>query len=325
MNGTLLTPAAPAGTDFKDRRTGLIVFGILEMVLGGLAALMIPLMLLGQLLTAATTHEPQPLRLIIPGVIFYALVAVALIWFGIGSCKARRWARALSLTLAWSWLAIGVVTMAAMAFLLPDIFNAAQPQGRALPESARLAVLLVTMLFTGALFVAVPAVLVVFYASRHVRATCEARDPVARWTDACPLPVLGLGLWVGLGAVALLAMPLSTRGVLPVFGVLLTGLGGALCCVVLAAVWGYGAWAIYRRRTVGWWIVFVSVCAWAASGAVTLARIDLLEMYRAMGYPEHQIRMMEQFSFVHGPAMAYLAVGGAVPFVGFLLFVRRYF
>jgi hypothetical protein len=110
-----------------------------------------------------------------------------------------------------------------------------------LPESARLVVVLVSMLFTGILFVAVPGVLVFCYQSRHVQATCEVRDSSPGWTDACPLSVLGLSLWLGFGAVTMFAPPLFTHRVLPVFGRLLASIGGLPCCVGLVALWGHSA------------------------------------------------------------------------------------
>jgi hypothetical protein len=325
MNGTPIPLTASAGLDFKDRRTGLIIFGILEILLGGLAALMILLMIFAQVMAAKATQEPTPLRQMIPGLVFYAIVAVVLIALGIGSCQTRRWARALSLLVAWSWLAMGVISMVAMAFFLPSILNAPQAQGQKLPESARLVVMLVSMIFMGILFLAVPGVLVLFYQSRHVKATCETRDPSPRWTDACPLPVLGLSLWLGFGAVSMLTLPISIRGVIPVFGRLLSGVGGSLCCVGLAVLWAYSAWAVYQLRVVGWWIVLSSLCVMAASAWITFTQIDLLETYRVMGYPEKQIEVMKQFSFIHRHGMAYFSVAGAIPMLGLLLFVKRYF
>ena len=50
-------------------------------------------------------------------------------------------------------------------------------------------------LFFLVFFILVPAVWTFFYNSRHVKATGEAPDPVTRWTDACPLPVLAICLW----------------------------------------------------------------------------------------------------------------------------------
>ena len=40
------------GADFKDRTTGLIVFGILQIIIGGICALMAPMMILGALITS---------------------------------------------------------------------------------------------------------------------------------------------------------------------------------------------------------------------------------------------------------------------------------
>lgn len=45
-----------------EARTGLILFGILEIVPGILAALMIPLMILGQAMAARTNQEPTAVR-----------------------------------------------------------------------------------------------------------------------------------------------------------------------------------------------------------------------------------------------------------------------
>jgi hypothetical protein len=311
--------------NFKDRSTGLLVFGILEIVLGCLAALMVPLMILGQVMSAQVAGERPPLAQIIPAVIFYAIYSAALITLGIGSCKARRWARALTLVVAWSWLAIGVLSIGMMAFFLPSVLAVQQPEGPSMPTEARTIVMAVSMVFMSILFIVIPGVLVAFYRSPHVRATCEARDPLPRWTDVCPLPVLGLSLWLAFGALTLLTLPLSTRGVLPLFGVLLSGSFGSLACVMLAAVWGYCAWGTYRLRPVAWWIVLVTVCVFTASAIITFSRVDLMEVYRLMGYPEHQLELMGQYSFMQGKAMVYFSVAAAIPMVVFLAFVKRYF
>ncbi len=321
MNGPPAAPPVP----FKDRRRGLIILGILEMLFGGLAALMIPLMILGQVMATQTGQQPMYLRQMIPGAVSYALVAVVLITLGIGSCKTRRWARALSLVVSWSWLVMGVISLVVLAFVLPSILNTAPPQGQTLPLSARVLVMLFSMLFMGIIMVVVPGVLVFFYQSQNVKATCEARDPSLSWTDACPLPVLGLVLWLGLGAVIMLVVPWSSNGVLPVFGRLLSGISGSLFYVGLAVLWAYCAWAVYRLQPLGWWVTLISMCVAAVSAWITFTRIDLLEMYRVMGYADRQIEMMKQFSFFQGRSMVYLSVAGVLPMIGFLLFVKRYF
>lgn len=323
MNGTP-APAVPP-VPFKDRRTGLIVFGIVEIILGGLIALFIPLMILGQLMAAQTGQPQVSSRQMIPMIVIYGILSTMLIILGIGSCKTRRWARALSLVLAWSWLVVGIVTVATMAFILPSLLANPLPQGQALPQSARMAVMIFTLIIMGIIMVVVPGVLVWFYQNGNVKATCEVHDPSRRWTDACPLPVVALSLWLWLGAVSMLMMPWSTNGVLPVFGGLLSGMGGSLCYVALALLWGYSAWSVYRLRIIGWWITLIVICVGVVSAWVTFMRIDLPEMYRAMGYPDQQIEMMKQFSFMQGRHMVYFTVAGSVLMIGFLVFVKRYF
>ena len=203
-------------SEFKERKAGLVLFGILEMLLGCLAGALIVLMIFGQLMVARATQQPLQLRTIIPGVLFYGFAAATLVTLGIGSLRARRWARALSLVLSWSWLVTGLIVMLFMVFFLPKLLRSLPGAGGpGLPPGALKAVILGVLAVIGVMFILVPGVLVLFYRSPHVKATCETRDPLPGWTDACPLPVLGLGLWIGLAALYLLAMPFSMNGVFP--------------------------------------------------------------------------------------------------------------
>jgi len=177
----------------------------------------------------------------------------------------------------------------------------------------------------GILFILVPAVLVVFYQSRHVKATCEARDPQLRWTDACPLPVLGLSLWVGVAAISMLGMPLMMNGMFPVFGVLWSGWSGSLLYLAVAGLWVYCAMALYRLNAAGWWLMLASMGLFTASAWISFSRIDIFELYRQMGYSEAQLQMMRQFSFISSATMAKFTLAGFLPMLGYLLVVKRYF
>ncbi len=79
--------------EFKDRKAGLVVFGILSIILGGFCALLVPLMIFGMLVSrvvdnsASATMRPT---MMIPALLLYVLAAVWFIWMGIGSIKARR-------------------------------------------------------------------------------------------------------------------------------------------------------------------------------------------------------------------------------------------
>ena len=113
-------------SDFKDRKTGLVVFGILQIIFGGFCALMVPFMIIGMIASVfldSRTAAPVNPAMIIPAVLLYALLAVWFIWMGIGSIKARRWARALILVSSWIWLIGGVGGLVFFLLFMPDMFE----------------------------------------------------------------------------------------------------------------------------------------------------------------------------------------------------------
>ncbi len=173
-------------------------------------------------------------------------------------------------------------------------------------------------------YIVIPAILVFFYGSRHVKATCEVRDPVVRWTDRCPLPVLACVLWLVFGAVTMLIAPLAYRGVFPFFGTLLTGPTGSVTYLVLAGLWAYAAWALYHLDRRGWWIIFVALFLFAVSAFITYSRHDVAELHRLMGTPEQQIAELQKVSFLKGKAMAWMTLICTLPFLGYLVYLRKF-
>jgi hypothetical protein len=319
-------PPLPGSTlSYKDRKTGLVIFGIVEILLGCLAVLLIGLMVVGQIMLARNTGEPPRLQMILPTTALYGVMAIVLITLGIGSMRARRWARALSLVLSWAWLVAGLCALGATVFILPGVLRTAGGGGPGLPPQAMVVVTVVAVCIVGLFFVLVPGMLVLFYQSRHIKATCENRDPQVRWTDSCPLPVLGLSLWLGLGAAYLLLMPFFMNGVFPVFGVILSGWSGSLAYFIMAGLWIYCAFASYQLETAGWWLVLLSVCVMSVSALISFSRIEFSELYRQMGYSQDQIQMMTQFSFLQGRNIGYLSLAGAIPLLVYLLWVKRFF
>ncbi len=325
----VITPLESTNPTYKDRSTGLIVFGILTLLLGCLAGLFVPLMLFGQVAAARTTHSPTNLAMMLPGMAVYGLLAVALIWLGIGSIQARRWARALLLIFSWSWLLMGIVMLIVMGFVMPKIIATLPATGTAsqpgMPPAAMGAVMVVMFVFLGCFFILVPAVWTFFYHSRHVKATCETRDPVTRWTDACPLPVLGLCLWLLFSVPMMLLMPLVGHGVMPFFGMFLSGVPGSLFCLAIAALWSYAAWLLYHLKPQGWWLILIAMIVFMASSLVTFAHHDMLEMYQLMGYPQAQIDQIQKSGLFVGNRMGWFMGLSAVPFLGYILFVKKYF
>jgi hypothetical protein len=255
----------------------------------------------------------------VPGVMMYGLLAVAFVWLGIGSIRCRRWARALVLILSWSWLVIGVIAVGFLVFLFPKITEGL-PRG-----GVRVVALIVMVGMWSIMFIVVPGVMVFFYQSKHAKATCEARDPVARWTDGCPLPVLAVTLFLAFGAMMMFAMPLVYNSVVPCFGVLLSGLPGTLIYLFVAALWVYLAWAWYRLKPMAWWITLAVLLLFAISNVLTFTRVDLMDMYRLMDYPPEQIALIEKYNFLTGKTMVWWSAGFMLPIFGYLIWVKRFF
>jgi hypothetical protein len=314
--------------DHKDRSIGLLVFGILTILLGSMAGMLLLLMLVGQVVVRSTHATVVPASILLLDVFIYGILAVALIWLGIGSIMARRWARALLLIFSWSWLVMGVFAVLGVVVFLPIVLEnvrAAAPPGQpAMPAAAIGVIMVISCLMLGFFFIALPAVWIFFYKSRHVKATCEARDPVTRWTDACPLPVLGLCVWLWFSAPMMLVMPIIVHGVMPFFGMFLTGLPGTAFCLAIAALWAWCAWLLYKMDARGWWLILVAMVLFTVSAVLTYARHDVIEIYQLMGYSQEQIDQIQKTGLLTGNRMAWITLFSIVPFLGYILFVKKY-
>jgi hypothetical protein len=193
-----------------------------------------------------------------------------------------------------------------------------------MPSAAIAGVMVGMFLVFGVMFVILPAVWTFFYNSRHVKATCETRDPVMRWTDACPLPVLGLCSWLAFSVPMMLLMPIAGHGVMPFFGIFLTGVPGTMLCLAIAAIWSYAAWSLYKLEQRGWWLILIALCVFMASAFLTFARHDVMEMYYLMGYPEAQIEQIQKSGLLIGDRMMWLMAFSMLPFLGYLLFIKKF-
>ena len=317
--------ATPPPVPYKNRYAGLVIFGILTILLGGLIGLFVPLMIFGLSVSAKTTGTPVNLAALAPAICIYGGLSVALVWLGIGSIMARRWARALLLIFSWTWLVVGVGMTSVMAFVLPIVFQNLPTKGaKGQPPVPVGPIIIGTLVVFGVLFVLLPAGWTLFYRSRHVKATCEARDPVVRWTDACPLPVLGFCLWQVLAVSTFVVMPLAAHGVLPFFGMFLTGVPGTLLYFTLAVVVGRATWSLYHLKPRGWWVILLTLALFGLSSVLTYAFHDVTEMYRLMGYPEAQVQQMQAIGMFSGHRMGWLTALSMLPIFLYLVWIKRY-
>jgi len=123
----------------------------------------------------------------------------------------------------------------------------------------------------------------------------------------------------------MLAMPFAFHGVFPLFGTFLFGWPGMTVYVVLAALWVYTAWALYRLDRRGWWILFVAMIALSISTFITYSRHDVIEIYRIAGYSEAQLTQLQQANIFKGFCMSWLSLICTVPFLLYLLYIRKFF
>ncbi len=310
---------------FKDRKTGLVVFGILQIIFGGFCALMVPFMIFGMIVSTVLDNSaaaPMSLSMMIPGILLYVLVAVWFICMGIGSIQARRWARALVLVSSWLWLIGGIGGFIFMLLLMPDMYNQMGESRQMTEVVARIMTYVMTG-FMAVFYVIIPGALVLFYGSKNVKATCEFRDTKVRWTDKCPLPVLGLSLMFGFWAVSM-AFTVFYGCAIPFFGSILTGLSGAGVVLLVMLLAGYVAWGTYRLSINAWWCAVLLIIAWVLSAAITFSRVNILDFYEKMNFPEQQLDTMKQFSMSQDYMVLFLGLWAAA-FMGYLLYTRRYF
>ena len=320
MDSNTLPPPLPT----KDRKVGLVIFGVLTVLMGCFCALLVPLLILGMTMAEHSANPPPPSNVsLVPVGLLYGSLAVVLIWLGVGSMMARRWARALLAIWSWSWLIAGVMGMATMIIMAPQIFEtirSAQRPGQ--PDVSLL--MLIPIIMMGFMFIVLPLIWALFYGGRNVKATCEARDPIVRWTDRCPLPVLAISLWLGVGGLMMLFMPMF-HSVAPFFGVLISGAAGSALYLFMAVLWIYCAWTCYRLDRRGWWIIVAAMILFSVSSFVTYSRHDLNEVYSLMGYPQAQIAEIQKTGLIGNRTLRWTALVFTIPFLGYLLWVRKFF
>jgi hypothetical protein len=317
-------PVLPPAPAYKDRRTGLIVFGIFVILLGLFCLLMVPLSVVGQIMAAKRTGAELDWMFILPTLLIFALMAVSLVWLGVGSIQARRWARALLLCLGGMGLCIGLITLVCVVPVLGSMDEMMRRQGQEVPPGALAVAKVFAFGSILVIYVLIPGALVLFYRSRHVKLTCEARDPVARWTDRCPLPVLAMCILQMFGAVYLLALP-RFGAAMPLAGFLVTGWAARVLWLGFAGLSFYGAWGFYHLRARVWLIYTATIVLFAVSSVVTFLRVDLLDYYRLVGMPEQQIEQIAASPLIKGHGFILMSVASLVIFGGYLLYLRRYF
>src|SRR5437868_14149032 len=99
-----IVPPPPPIPSYPDRGTGLVIFGVFQIILGLLAALMVPLIALGAFVSRLGPAGAMRPAQFLSGVATYGSIAAAMLALGIGSVQMKRWARALTAITSLYWL-----------------------------------------------------------------------------------------------------------------------------------------------------------------------------------------------------------------------------
>ena len=165
---------------------------------------------------------------------------------GLGSFYAKRWARTLLLLLSWFNFLIGLLSLPLIYWYGNHMTTTVPPT---IPPPAHPSALaMVAYGFISS--VLIPYAFIRFFSSEDVIKTCEAKNPVPAWTDACPLPVMGFAVITILhGSLIMAGVMLRNR-----MPILLWTAGTVTARVALLLIGlgtGYAGYLVYRMNSKG--------------------------------------------------------------------------
>ena len=315
---------------FRDRSTGLMIFGIVQIILALFAALMIPLVALGAFMSRLAPGGSMRPGQFVSAVLTYSFMAASLLALGIGSVQKKRWGRALTLVTSWYWLIMGILITILLTAMLPVVMRTAMAQARQntpgpeLPTGMMAVILTFIIVFAAFFLVLVPAAFVIFYSRRDVAETVRLHDPIERWTDRAPLPVLAASVAMLTGSMYMLLVGLTTP-LFPFFGRYLTGMPAAACFLVLAAIDVYIAFALFRLQPAGWWLAVLVAPVRIVSMILTYRRADLMQAYSRVGMSDAQLKMLNANPMFRGHIILWWSLISAILFFGYIVWLKRYF
>jgi hypothetical protein len=166
-------------TAHKDRRTALVVFGVIVMLMGvacgliGFGLVMAP----ARTLPSSEAGPVGP----VPGALLFGSLSVTNIALGFGSVQARRWARALLFVISAYWLAVGIVMIPLVAVVMPRMMASLAAQRPPGPPDVTAAGMISIVAIPGIVLILLSGTLAAFYASRNVRLIVLHTLVVASW------------------------------------------------------------------------------------------------------------------------------------------------
>jgi hypothetical protein len=305
----------------KHKRGWLVAIGIVLLfatVMTGCGAVLMPVMLF---LPQPQGQPPAqlPMTQLVMIALMYATVSAAFGWLGIGCLIKRRWSRPLTLILSTHWLIIGILSILSTLATYPIAIATIQAD-KTVPKSAILLILAAGLAIVAVVMVILPAAILLVMKSPDMRSTVEHYDPTPRWTDRCPIKVLGLsltlyvtGLFFAFG-IAYAAFPIA--------GVLLRGLPAILTVSIIAGLLILSGYWVYKLQDRGWWLGLLTISIVTLAMIPSVFFVPAVDFYRAMGTPEEQLPVIAEHEQLLKATFMGMMILFAIGFAAYMFSIR---
>jgi len=312
----------------RDRSLQLRVAGAILLSLGGLAMMLFVLIRTVASMGPAVQQSlpPEQRADMHSAAYFYFAVAVFFLWTGFGAVLLRRWVRPVMLSLMWPALIVGTFSFVTMALLLPAIREFAATAAGSSPAPGVMGCALgcaFALLFI--MYMIMPALFIALFQGDEVRLTLEAHDPSPSWTDACPVPVFALSLWLFLLAFLGLVAPAGKS--MSIMGFMLSGRSLVIVTAALFATKLLLAWGIYRVKRPAWWGLLAFYMLFAVSTGISWFRGGFVKnsVIAEGSMPGKQLELLQILSTQYAPLFVVLSVIVIASCLGYIIYVRRFF
>jgi hypothetical protein len=308
------------GDPEKDRWTGLVAFGTLEIILGILAFSAAMFLLI--LVSSAGFGGMKPSHFwIVMGLLFY--LTGWLIVVGYGSIKAFRWARVLMLVGSWVMLFFGTLQLALLLYILPGIYDLMADSTLLSPASA-MTVLCGSIILLFLFQMVLPVVAIIFYSLKGVETTCERLNPLPCWTDRYSLPLLAMSFISVLGSLSIF-FGASTNYTVFFFGQVFMGTKGFCFVLLVSIACGYVGWGAFVRKMHAWWVAYALIVSTAASMMLTFSEVDMSMIFTAMGYSPEQITQLSKIPVLNPAGLTFITCIWGIMASIYMVWVRDSF
>ena len=291
----------------------LTAFGVAHILLGLLQILLALAFAASMFFMMSVLKDAPEARRIglmsLPAGLMFLAMGVLTIVLGLGSIRARRWARAICLALAWPLMLGSVNGLGLMSTIVPTQMPLEEFNSSALK-------------YLPLLFSIVPfgfaALHVWFYSREDVRLTCETRNPLPCWTDKVPLRVLAVAVFLASAGIVMILSPQQ----LIFFGAIYSSSTSfALRVLFMLVLLGFALGA-YRQKMFGWWGSLIAIIVAVASTHISALKLRPIDYYEALkSLPEGTDQML-LVNMLPQPAVLFWTY---LPCLLYLLWIRKFF